>query len=224
MNLQKLFMLLRAKPGLTRAQALKYLKEHHGPIVLASATLRMRVKKYVQHHVIDAPSIPQLSSDRDWIVESWVDPNVLLPEPPTAADAILVREDEQKFPDHASLVVLKVEPQHVFGADTTPGLQLFLFAKGMAVGDRGFSQEAQARLERHATGYERNTVVRSLSQAQPEYDSVEVLGFKDEAAVKGFFADGELQMELADLGVLSSPQHYESRLLTQAHIVFDFEH
>ena len=100
MNLQKLFMLLRAKPGLTRAQALKYLKEHHGPIVLASATLRMRVKKYVQHHVIDAPSIPQLRSDRDWIVESWVDPNVLLPEPPTAADAILVREDEQKFPDH----------------------------------------------------------------------------------------------------------------------------
>ena len=46
MILQKLFMLLRAKPGLARAQALKYLKEHHGPIVLASAVTAINWRRH----------------------------------------------------------------------------------------------------------------------------------------------------------------------------------
>lgn len=223
-KLQKLLMLLRAKPGLTRAQALEHLKERHGPLVRASTTLRRRVKRYLQHHVIDAPSVGQLTCERDWIVESWVDPEVVLPEPPTAADAILVREDEQRFPDHASLVVLEVEPRHRFGSEGIfCPLQLFLFVNGDHFRDVGLSREARVRLQPHVLWYERNVVVRSLTRTQPKYGTLDVVGFVDEARVRDFFADGELQLALSEGGGAFVQQWATSRLLARTHVVFDFE-
>ena len=51
-RLAKLMFAVRAKPGLTRAEALTHLRDRHAPLVAASTTNRQRLRTYIQNHAL----------------------------------------------------------------------------------------------------------------------------------------------------------------------------
>ncbi len=214
-GLSKLMFAVRAKPGLTREQALAHLRERHAPLVAASTTNRQRLKTYIQNHAMDAAGVPGLTRDRDWIIESWRAPDVVLPEPPVAPDAIALREDEARFPDRATLLTLQVVEEPVWIADPTAPfaaapVKLFTYGQRKAGADKAtfalLWTEAAERLAAHpafrrcAASFIRNrpvpgmgapvTVTAAPSAAlEPPYDAVDIWRFPDAMTMVRLFED-----------------------------------
>jgi hypothetical protein len=243
----KLMYAARAKAGLTRSQALEHLRSRHAPLVAASATLRQRMKTYIQNHALDVQGIPALTQDRDWIIESWRDPLVVLPEPPVAPDAVTVREDEARFPDRESLLTLQVEEFPVWQADpsapfSTAPIKVFTYFKrpaGMTSeaffdlwGEAAAALGRQPAFRAHALSYVRNRAVpgqgspasptASPSAAKvPPYDAVDIWRFADAASVLRLFEDTGFRIALAEFEKKVSAPGSLFRLVTEENRVFD---
>lgn len=229
-ELQKYVMAVKAKPGLTRAQALKHLRENHAVLVRSSHTMRQRLKRYCQNHGLDEPLVPNATKDRDWVIEGIIDSSVELPEPPVAPDAVLVREDEARFPDRDTLVRLLVKPQLLFernGSHST--IKVFHFYR-YAAGD----EERTARLARadalpgeiievmsqYARRFERDLVVKSVFKAIPEFHCVDILWFGSTADVAAYFADLAVRDLLPRIPGSAVDSKTEIRLVTLENLVF----
>ncbi len=225
----KLMFAVRAKPGLTREEALEHLAQRHAPLVKGSVTLRKRLKTYIQNHAISAPSVPKLTLARDWIVESWRDPSVVLPEPPEAPDAIEVREDEGRFPDRATLLALNTEEAPVWHADpnapfASAPYKIFTYFKrnpeiAPEAFDRAWSEAADALsaispFREKATSFIRNRPVPGeggpktasggpSAPVVPQYDAVDIWRFPTREALEALVSEG---------GFRSAMDGYEKRL------------
>lgn len=237
----------RAKPGLTRAQALDHLRERHGPLVAASFTNRQRLKTYIQNHAIEVEDIPALTSERDWIIESWRDMAVQLPEPPVAPDAITLREDEARFPDRATLLTLQVVEEPVWQvAPSTPfataPIKVFSYARcpGLAEAthfDTLWASHAEElaghpAFRKHVASFVRNRPVPGAgatlnvtaapsAATTPPYDAVDIWRFRDTNAVTALFADQNFRRALSEYerGLFDPASLF--RLVTREIKVFD---
>jgi hypothetical protein len=230
-ELQKYVMAVRAKPGLTRARALEHLREKHAPLVRGSHTMRQRLKRYVQNHALDEPAVPDATKDRDWVIEGWIDPRVELPEPPVAPDAVLVREDEARFPDRDTLVRLLVKPLPLLDRDSgSANIKVFHFYR-YAAGDQervgrldnganGLNGEVAERLAQYARRFERDLVVKSIFSALPEYHCVDISWFDSTDAVSAYFADAALQRLLSQIPGSAIDAVSQIRLVTRENPVF----
>jgi hypothetical protein len=245
--MDKLAFAARAKPGLTRSQALAHLRDRHAGLVAASGTLRRRLKTYIQNHALDAPEIPRVTAERDWIIESWRDPRVILPEPPTAPDAIAVRADEGNFPDRASLLTLKLEQTTLWAAQ--PGeafalspIKVFTYLKrrpdlspaqfDAARRQRGLQLAATPAFQALVRRYDQNraipgdgpppTIEHSPSAARtPPYDGIDVFRCRAAADVAALFADAVFLAALDQFEEAVADRPSLFRLVTRENIVFD---
>jgi len=243
----KLMYAAHAKPGLTRKQALEHLRTRHAPLVAASATLRRRMKTYIQNHALDMTGIPGLTRERDWIIESWRDPSVVLPEPPVAPDAVLVREDEARFPERETLLTLQVEEFPVWQAEpalpfSAIPIKVFTYFKrpgGIPPetffdlwGVEAAALSRQPAFRSNAANYIRNRTVpgqgapvnptASPSAAKiPPYDAVEIWRFADTASVVRLFEDAGFREALAKFEAKVSAPGSLFRLVTEENCVFD---
>jgi hypothetical protein len=246
-KLAKIMFAVRAKPGLTRGEALSHLRDRHAPLVAASATNRQRLLTYVQNRALEFGDIPALTADRDWIIESWRDLDVELAEPPVAADAILLREDEARFPDRATLLTLQVEEIPVWqrrGADDPLAAQVKLFTYfryGREPGTASF-REAWAReaerlssvpdFRRHVASFVRNLAVPGKgppsnlaatpsASAAPPFDGVDIWRFDTVEAVAALFNLGRFKdvLKIYEASMFSPGSHF--RFLASEHLIFD---
>lgn len=224
MAIAKLMFAARAKPGLTRAQALQHLRERHGPLVAASTTNRQRLKTYIQNHAIEIEGVPALTAEHDWIIESWRDMSVTLPEPPVAPDAITLREDEARFPDRATLLTLQVVEEPVWQAEpgtsfATAPIKVFSYMRYPGLADapefdlrwanRAEKLATHPAFRKHVASFVRNRPVPGAgapvnvtaapsAATSPPYDAVDIWRFRDADAVTALFADQDFGRALAE--------------------------
>jgi hypothetical protein len=244
----KIMFAARAKPGLTRAQALHHLRHNHAAVVSASHTHRTRSKTYIQNHALDGlQTVPAITLDRDWIIENWRDERVVLPEPPVAPDAILVREDEARFPDRATLLTLQVEEEPVWQAEpdapfaSAPVKVFTYFRRPASVSEADFQaarRKAAERLaalpafRREARSFIHNRAVPGQgapvhataspsAEKVPPYQGVDIIRFPDLAAVTRLFEDPDFRQALADYEAAVMSPDGLFRLVTEENLVFD---
>lgn len=242
MGLSKIMFAVRAKPGLTRAEALDHLANRHAPLVAASVTVRARMRTYIQNRAVDAPGVPDQTSDRDWIVEGWRDMTVAIPEPPVAADAIALREDEARFPDRATLLALAVDQQDmaIEPSGNRGAIKLFTyFRRAPDAGDDwagaweaaaqklaaapAFAQRCR-RIERNVArageGQSKRADAGPSAPVVPDYDGVDVWRFAAIADIEALFADPEARMAITDYERFLDPAS-RFRFVAEEHVIFD---
>jgi hypothetical protein len=243
----KLLFAVRAKPGLTRAQVLHHLRHNHAPLVKAAVTNRRQQRTYIQNHALEAPAAVNATLDRDWIIESWRDETVIRTEPPVAPDAIIVREDEGRFPDQSTLLTLQVEEQPVWYATDNETfaeapVKVFTYyrrAPGMSADDfeKSVVPLSEILASNEAFRREVRSYIRNRSQPgagpppiptptpfaakNPPYDAVDVYRFRDLEAVRRLFEDSEFRAALSafEAGLFDPEAIF--RLVTEENLVFD---
>ena len=243
----KLMFAVRAKPGLTRAQALHHLRHNHAPLVKAAHTNRKQQRTYIQNHAVEAPEAVGATLDRDWIIESWRDETVIRTEPPVAPDAITVREDEGRFPDQPTLLTLQVvehavwqaAPDEPFAAAPVKVFTYYRRPMGMSidefealVGPLSDALAACPAFRREARSYVNNSsqpgkgppavpTPTPFADKIPPYDAVAVYRFKDIDAVRRLFEDKQFRAELSNFEKRIADPEALFRLVTEENVVFD---
>lgn len=243
----KILFAARAKPGLTRAQALHHLRYHHAPLVFACQTNRQKQKTYIQNHALDAPAAVGATLDRDWVIEQWRDETFILPEPPVAPDAILVREDTGRFPDRATLLTVQVEERAVWQAVAgepfaAAPIKVFTFyrrPRGMSredfdsiIGPRSKALSTHPVFRREVRSYISNRTqpgegppvtvdAHPSADKTPPCDAVNVWRFRDPEAVRRLFEDNNFRQALGEFEKQVSERDSSFRLMTQENMLFD---
>jgi uncharacterized protein (TIGR02118 family) len=131
----KMMILVKRNPRLTREEFSKYWLENHGPLVASFTECSRYMRKYVQNHIvlsdptlaekasatIGPPSKPVPEADFDGIVEAWYDSIEDLQRAGAGERYLeVIRQDENRFVDHATSVVLMVEEIVVFDEEHRP--------------------------------------------------------------------------------------------------------
>jgi hypothetical protein len=243
----KIMFAARAKPGLTRAQALRHLRYKHAPLVFACHTNRQRQKTYIQNHALEAPATVGATLDRDWVIEQWRDETFILTEPPVAQDAILVREDTGRFPDRATLLTVQVKERSVWQAvDDEPfaaaPIKLFNFycrphsmsredfdpiidhqSKALST-HPAFRREIRSYISNRTQPGEGPPVTvdaHPSADKTPPCDAVDVWRFRDAEAARRLFEDNDFRQALGEFEKQVSERDSSFRLLTEENMLFD---
>lgn len=242
----KIIFAAKAKPGLTRAQALHHLRHNHAPLVFGSPTNRQSHRTYIQNHALEAPAAVEATFDRDWIVESWRDETVIELEPPVAPEAILVREDTKNFADRETVLTVQVAEQPVWQAASdepfaTAPIKVFTYYRrpqGMSlqdfdtiIGPRSQGLSMHPTFRREVRSYIRNRTkprppIVALDgdrtpETAPPYDVVDIWRFRDAEAVRRLFEDSDFRAALGEFEKDVAECASLFRLMTAENLVFD---
>jgi uncharacterized protein (TIGR02118 family) len=108
----KFVLLIKRKPGLSRAEFSRHWREVHGPLVMSLPEVSRHFASYVQNHLIDGSNHPQAAAaaEFDGIAEivylSAESRDAMVREPEYHE---LVVPDEERFIDRGSVVAYQVE-------------------------------------------------------------------------------------------------------------------
>lgn len=241
----KLMFAAHAREGMNRHEATAYLRDHHGPLVAETPTNRRRLKTYIQNYAIDTQGVAGATLRYDWIIESWRDLTVVLPEPPTAPDAMRLRDDEARFPDRSTVLTLQVVEEPVWPDVPVPfddaPIKVFTYARrrpdlsasafAALWPQRAALLAGQSAFQRHARSFVRNRPVPGAganadpthapsAAVEPPYDGVDIWRFASVDDAVAMFGDGCEKLISAYCEELFDPESV-FRLVTSEKVVFD---
>lgn len=111
----KFVILMRRRPGMTRAEFIDYHRTHHAKTFMADPTIRRLCRKYVVSHPVQSDDDGLAEPPFDGVAEVWFD-NVGDLEEAFSSDTYMasVRPDELKFIDLENSQNLVTEERHVW--------------------------------------------------------------------------------------------------------------
>lgn len=154
----KRIILLRRKPGLTRAEMLHYWQHVHAPLAMQYPAWFESTQRYTQNHL--GEQLAGAPFDFDGMVESWQRPagTVGRSFPDTEAYRTVVGPDELKFVDRASSLLFFVNEQ-VLAPRTAPLKLLTYVARAAGIGAEAFAADWGRPQRICPGGHVRNLVV-----------------------------------------------------------------
>jgi uncharacterized protein (TIGR02118 family) len=111
----KFVVLMKRRPGMTRAEFIDYHRTSHVKTFMADPTIRRLCRKYVASHPVQSDDEELTEAPFDGIAEVWFDNPEDLREA-FSSDTYManVRTDELKFIDLENSVNLVTEERHIW--------------------------------------------------------------------------------------------------------------
>ncbi|MBM3347247.1 MAG: hypothetical protein FJY55_12225 [Betaproteobacteria bacterium] len=154
----KRIILLRRRPGLTRAEMLHYWQHTHAPLAMQYPEWFESTQRYTQNHL--GGQLAGAPFDFDGMVESWQRPAGAVGRsfPDTEAYRTVVGPDERMFVDRASSLLFFVNEQ-VLAPRVAPAKVLTFVARSPGIAADDFASRWLQKGDVCAGGHVRNLVV-----------------------------------------------------------------